>query len=210
MIVTVGGVKGGSGKTTIASNIAVIRAKEKKVLLVDADDQGSISDWAENRESLGVVSTWTTVKITGTSLRSQILKMKGDYDDIIIDVGGRDTTSQRSALTVSDVFISPFQPRSFDIWTSSKLDHLVSEARAINPTLRSYAFINRGDSQGADNLDSINILKELREIQVVDKLVIRQRKAFSNASSMGLSVVELKPVNRKACHEIESLCKVLF
>ena len=46
MIVVVGGIKGGSGKTTVATNLSVIRAMESRdVLLIDADDQETASDF---------------------------------------------------------------------------------------------------------------------------------------------------------------------
>ena len=46
MIVVVGGIKGGSGKTTVATNLAVIRAAEDHdVILIDADDQETASDF---------------------------------------------------------------------------------------------------------------------------------------------------------------------
>ena len=61
-ILVVGGIKGGSGKSTLASNLAVLRSNEgRRVLLVDSDEQRSISDWAEHRESLNITTPWTTI-----------------------------------------------------------------------------------------------------------------------------------------------------
>ena len=115
MITVFGGIKGGSGKTTLSTNICVLQSLSgKRVLLVDADEQKSASDWAEHRESLEIDTSWTTISLFGSAVRSQILKMKDQYEEIIIDVGGRDTTSQRAALTVADNLIAPFQPRSLD------------------------------------------------------------------------------------------------
>lgn len=96
MILVVGGIKGGSGKTTIATNLATMRAIEgKKVVLVDADEQRSASDWADQRTQLGItVPQYLTVSLCGKGLYAQVEKLRPDYDDIIIDVGGRDTTSQ--------------------------------------------------------------------------------------------------------------------
>ncbi len=209
-IICVGGIKGGSGKTTIASNLAVIRAKQKrKVLLVDADEQRSISDWAEHRESLGIETSWTTVQLSGPAVRLQILKMSPDYDDVIVDTGGRDTTSQRSALTISHIFLAPFQPRSLDVWTVGKVTSLISEIKAVNPTLKSYAFINRGDSQGQDNEGAAEILKEHKELTYLP-CIICQRKSFSNSAAEGIGVVEMKIPDKKAITEINQLCDLLF
>jgi chromosome partitioning protein len=210
MIIVIGGIKGGSGKSTLATNLTVVRALEgKRVLLVDADEQRSASDWAEHRESLGIDTPWTTVSLVGAGIRSQLLKMAADYDDLIIDVGGRDTTSQRSALTVADVFLAPFQPRSLDVWTAGKVVSLISEIKTVNPKLRSYAVINRADPMGNDNQDAADILKESDGI-IYLPTKIGQRKAFANAAAEGLGIVELKTQDKKAIAEINQLCDVLF
>lgn len=210
MITVIGGIKGGSGKTTIATNLTVIQSlKGKKILLVDADEQRSSSDWAEHRESLGIETSWTTIQLIGSSVRTQIQKLKGDYDEIIIDTGGRDTTSQRAALTIADTLIAPFQPRSLDVWTIGKLSSLVEEVLSINPSLKAFALINRADVQGQDNEEAMGILKETGNIECLP-VIVSQRKAFSNAAAEGKGVVELKPTDKKAVFEIITLSEILF
>ncbi len=210
MIIVIGGIKGGSGKTTLATNLTVIQALSgKKVLLVDADEQKSASDWVEHRESLGITTPWTTIQLTGASVRTQIQKMQDNYDEIIVDTGGRDTTSQRAALTIADILIAPFQPRSLDIWTIGKLSTLLEEVRAINPKLKGLAVINRADPQGSDNNDAMEIMKEAEHVQCLPTF-IGNRKAFANAAAEGLGVVELKSKDKKALSEIKALCGMLF
>jgi len=210
MIIVVGGIKGGSGKTTLCTNLAVIRALQgKRVLLVDADEQRSASDWADHREGLGITTPWTTVQLSGSAVHTQINKMKKDYDDILIDTGGRDTTSQRSALTVADIFLAPFQPKSLDVWTIGKVVSLINEIRTVNPGLKAYAVINRADPQGADNHDAAEIIKETDGISYIPT-TIGQRKAFANAAAEGLGIIELKAQDKKAISEIKQLCTALF
>jgi len=166
MIVVIGGIKGGSGKTTLATNLVFMKSRQKKtVLLIDADDQRSASDWVEHRENLNIETPWTTIQLHGLSLRNQLEKLKDKYEEIIIDTGGRDTTSQRSALTIADVLLVPFQPRSLDIWTLGKLSFLISEALPINPSLKAFSFINRGDPTGKDNTEALKILNESEVIK---------------------------------------------
>ena len=209
-ILVVGGIKGGSGKSTLASNLAVLRSNEgRRVLLVDSDEQRSISDWAEHRESLNITTPWTTICLIGSSVRTQLLKIAKDYDDVIIDTGGRDTTSQRSALTVADLFLVPFQPRSLDVWTIGRVSNLLKEIKTVNPKLLAYSVLNRADSQGNDNDGASDILKEFEELQHLS-CIVGQRKAFSNATAEGLGVVELKLKDKKAIAEMESLCLSLF
>jgi chromosome partitioning protein len=210
MILVVGGIKGGSGKTTLATNLTVIRALEgKKVLLIDADEQRSASDWADQRESLGITTPWTTIQLAGKSIYAQIQKMVGDYEDIIIDVGGRDTTSQRSALTIADVFLVPFKPRSLDIWTIGSVKRMISEITAVNPKLKSYAVINQGDAKGSDNIDALDIIAECPDLACVPTS-IGQRKSFANAAADGLGVIELKNSDKKATQEIRALYEIVY
>ena len=210
MIIVSGGIKGGSGKTTIATNIAIIRANEgKDVLLVDGDDQETATDFTGIREAQRGEAGYTGIKLTGSALRDQIKKLVSKYDDIVIDVGGRDTAGQRAALTIADVLLVPFVPRSFDIWTIEAVSNLVGEIREVNPHLKAYTFINRADPRGQDNEDAGAALKKSEQLSFIDT-PLGNRKAFGNAASSGLSVVELKPEDPKATEEMTTLYKLIF
>ncbi len=210
MIVVCGGIKGGSGKTTLATNLTVLRSQSgKKVLLVDADEQKSVTDWMEQRVANGFETSWITIQLSGNALNAQLLRLKPDYDDIIVDVGGRDTTSQRSAMSVANLFIVPFKPRSLDIWTMGKVKSLVSEVTASNPEMRAYAVINQADASGCDNKDALQIIEEC-DVLTCWPFTIGHRKAFANASSEGLAVVELNVQDRKATAEMRTLYDDIF
>lgn len=205
MIYTLGGIKGGSGKTTIATNLVIFLAKqERDVLLVDADNQESATDFTAFRnQTLGGLD-YTSVKITGGDLNSQVKRLSTKYDDIVIDVGGRDTVSQRSALTISDVALFPFGARSFDIWTLNKVDELVGEVLIFNPDLVTFCFINKADSRGSYTDAAADILGKSRYLHYLDTS-IGNRISFANASSEGLGVMELQPIDNKAFIEISEL-----
>jgi chromosome partitioning protein len=210
MIIIVGGIKGGSGKTTIATNLTVMCASTgNEVLLVDADEQKSASDWAEQRESLGFLSSWTTIQLSGASLNSQILKMVNSYDDIIIDAGGRDTTSQRSALSIADLFLIPFKPRAYDVWTLGRVGALIQETRAVNPDLRCCAFLNQADPSGKDNEEAFGMLMESESFECID-VCIANRKAFGNTATEGLGVVEARFPDKKAVGEMTKLYQTIY
>jgi chromosome partitioning protein len=211
MIVVVGGIKGGSGKTTVATNLAVIRARDGgDVLLVDADDQETASDFTalRNERSNGNAG-YTSIKLSGAAVRTEVLRLSGKYQDIVIDTGGRDTVSQRAALTVADVLLVPFVPRSFDVWTLEKVAGLVGEMQPANPRLKAYTFLNRADSRGQDNEDAMGLLRESEGLSFLDA-PLGTRKAFSNAASQGLAVTELKPCDPKATEEFMILYRYIF
>lgn len=210
MIVVVGGVKGGTGKTTIATNLAVMRSSVgKKVLLADADEQKSASLFSAQRDGLGIETKWTTIQLGGADLRKQVSRLKSDYDDIIIDVGGRETTSQRSALAVADIYVLPFNPASYDIWTIGQVNTIISDMRTMNEKLKAIAFINRADSRGSDNDDAIGILEECKEFECL-KFTIGNRKTFRTSSSEGLSVIEVKNPDKKAIQEMTELYEFIY
>lgn len=210
MILVCGGVKGGSGKTTLATNLTVLRAQSgRKVLLVDADEQRSSSDWADQRLGLGIDTPWTTVQLAGKSIYAQLQKMLEHYDDILVDVGGRDTTSQRSALSIADIFLVPFKPRSLDIWTIGTVKNMISEISVINPKLKTYAVINQADAKGSDNTDALEVIAECPDMTCLS-VTIGHRKAFANAAADGLSVAELKNSDKKASQEIRDLYEAIY
>ena len=211
MIIVCGGIKGGSGKTTVATNLAVIRsAQGSDVLLIDADDQETATDFTTQRsERLEGEAGYTSIKLTGAAVRNQTLRLKEKYQDIIIDTGGRDTTSQRAALSVADLLLVPFVPRSFDVWTIEKVSDLVGEMRQANTSLKAFTFINRADPRGQDNDGAAEVLKESPELQFIEPQ-LGNRKAFGNAAAAGLAVTELKPEDEKAAEEMMLLIQYLF
>jgi chromosome partitioning protein len=210
MIYTVGGIKGGSGKTTIATNLAVMLFRQNRdVLFVDADDQETATDFTHWRnETLAEGAGYTAIQLANNAVRTEILKLKDKYDDIVIDTGGRDTTSQRAAMTVSDVYIAPFIPRSFDMWTLEKVVRLIDEMRLVNPQLKAYAVLNKTDARGSDNVEAKDFLNESQSITLVEAN-LGHRKSFANAASKGLGVIELKPADDKAIKEFTELFDTL-
>jgi len=134
----VGNTKGGVGKTTIAVNAAIVRAAAgRDVLLIDGDEQQTAITFTELRSTQLGQPGYTAVSLYGGAIRTQVRLLAGKYDDIVIDVGGRDTGSLRAAMTVSHTFLIPVLPRSFDIWAVDQVAELVKETREVpNPELR--------------------------------------------------------------------------
>lgn len=213
MILTVGNTKGGVGKTTLAVNLAIARALAgRDVWLIDGDRQGTaqtaISIRADAGHSPGIsCATYPD----GPTLRAQVQQQSSKFEDIVIDAGGRDSTALRAALVLSDVLLVPFQPRSYDVWALNDIAALVDEARSIRNGLRAYAMLNCADpgENATDNIEAAEAVADVPQFEYI-AAPIRRRKSFANAAGQGLSVLELKPGDKKAKDELNALINILF
>ena len=207
MILLVANEKGGTGKTILAVNLVVMLALAgRKALLIDADRQGSAVNWAAIREQAGVEPGITVLSKTGPALRFEVLELAEQYDDVIIDAGGRDSQELRAAILAADMILVPFRPSQFDVWGLDRMAVLIGEARTINTHLKGLAVINLASPHpGVGEIeDARDFLKDVKEIQPA-RTVLRERIIYRRASSEGLAVVELKPADKKAVEELKSL-----
>lgn len=213
MIITVGNIKGGVGKTTLALNIAVASAlMERKVWLVDGDAQATATQAVQFRSEAGQKPILACAAYTnGSALRTQVKLQAEHFDDVIIDAGGRDSGALRAALSISDVLLVPFQPRSYDVWSLADIVKLIEEAKSMREGLRAYAVLNLADPglTSSDNTEAAEAVADYPELELLET-PIRRRKAFANAAGRGLSVLESTPRDEKACAEIMGLISYLF
>lgn len=210
-VLVVGSSKGGSGKSTLVTNIVVARSKlGKKVLLIDADIQESSTVFTEIRTEQMGESGYTAVNLKPSAIRSETPKLAQYYDDVVIDVGGRDNSPLRVALTVANTLLIPVQPRSVDIWALDQMVDILRVARSLNDNpLRALAVINMADPSGKDNEDALSVIREIKDLEVLSTMIGR-RKAFANATGTGRGVTEFLPRDEKAIGELNSLMYALY
>lgn len=213
MIVVIGNTKGGVGKTTLAVQLAIARALSgRDVWLIDGDRQGTATAAIAVRAEAGRQPGIACAQYPdGPTLRAQVQQQVAKWDDIIIDVGGRDSTALRASLVLADVLLVPFAPRSYDVWALDDMAALVDEARSVRDGLRCYAVLNQADP-GENSTDNSEAAAAVAEVSQFDYLpsTIRRRKAFSNASGAGLAVSEMTPRDPKAVAEMKTLIESIF
>ncbi len=212
MILLVGGEKGGTGKTTLAVNLAALRALAgRDVLLIDTDIQASASYWALSRDEGKTLPRIACIQKFGKGLQAEVLDLATRYQDVLIDAGGRDSAELRAALVVAQRAFIPIQPSQFDIWTLGRMDDLVNTAQGFNPTLQAWVTISRASTNPSvsEVNEARSLLADFAHLQLADT-VIRDRIAYRKAARYGLSVEELKPLDPKATEELRSLYQEVF
>lgn len=213
VIIIVASEKGGTGKTTIATNLAVIRRqKGSDVLLVDCDPQHSSADFSSVRDQEGHQPELTCSSISGRSTGSELRKLEPKFDDIVVDVGGRDSVTLRSALLVAHILVVPFLPSQYDAWGIQRMDEILSDVKTLNPELRTIGILNKVDTNPKINLqqEAADLAKSLQNIPLLS-ISIGYRVAFRRSVADGLAITELKNnKDKRAVQEIARLYEEIF
>lgn len=212
MIILIGGEKGGTGKTTIATNIAQMRvSRGKDILLIDTDHQESSSLWSSTREENNISPHVNCIQKRGKAILKDILDLSKRYNDIIIDAGGRDSQELRASLVCADIIIIPIQASQFDLWTLNTMEELVNSAKIYNQKIKAFCLINRGSTN--PSVSEIEEAKELfTELEGIkfSNIILRDRITYRKAVSAGQGIEEMKPIDTKAKEEIERLYNFIF
>lgn len=188
--------KGGVGKTTLGTNLAVAAAKAgEKVMIIDTDPQQSAVRWWERREA----DQPELIKLKPDEVTEAVQLAKGQgYTLIIIDTAGRESLQDNQAVLAATFCLVPCQPSLADI-------------EAVYPTIdllkrneKNYAFVlTRCPSVGQDQ---VSAREGLSGFGLVAKPFTVERKAYKLAYANGESVIEYDPKD-KASEEITALYK---
>lgn len=209
MIVLVGAEKGGVGKSTIATNLAVCLAVYGvDVVLVDADVQGTAAKFVERRAEQSGLSVVHCVQRTG-DVSATVRDLATRYQIVIVDAGGRDSRELRTSMAVANLFLVPTRASQADLETMPKANELVGLARAINPGLEAYAVLSMAPTNPVvrEAQEARELLAEFDQIKLANT-VVRDRKIFRDALLEGKGVVEM--ANSQASAEIQLLAQEFF
>lgn len=138
MIISILNQKGGTGKTTLAVNMAREYTRRAfKTLLVDSDSQGSALRWHE--ESGGELIDLTCLPVT--TLDKDVVKFNDRYERIIIDGIPRVSPLTVCAIKAANVILIPVQPSPYDVWATEDLVNLVKQRIEMTEGKLKAAFI---------------------------------------------------------------------
>ena len=190
MILALLNQKGGVGKTTLALAIAGEWAMQgRRVILIDADPQGSALDWSEMRAREGLPRLFSVIGLARDTLHREAPALARDADLVVIDGPPRVAGLMRSALLATDMVLIPVQPSPFDGWASAEMLALISEARIYRPELVARFVLNRCGARTVLARDTAETLADHDPPALASR--IGQRIAFAAAAQSGRIVREL-------------------
>jgi chromosome partitioning protein len=189
MIVAVLNQKGGVGKTTIVLHLGAGLVRHgARVLVADADPQGSARDWAAARQ---IAPLFPVIGLDRPTLHRDLPDLAAGYDHVVIDGPPRATDLTRSAILAADVVLIPVQPSPYDVWACGDIVALLKEASVYTENLISSFVVNRkivGTAIGRD----VTLALSAYDLPVLASQ-IAQRVAFAEATATGQTVQETAP-----------------
>jgi chromosome partitioning protein len=213
MILLIGGLKGGSGKSTVATNLAVWLAQEgRSSILIDADRQRTSSKWfARRNETRETEPNLPRVVVAEQTqdVYNYAIDMEEQYGVVVIDAGGRDNPQLRKAALAADFMYVPVLPSQFDIESLEELAMVLDDVRQLNPKLQARLFLSRAAAGRANDeiADAKAVLSDFPGFALSDGM-IGDRKVFRQAALAGKGAVEMN--NPQARAEIQLLAQEIF
>lgn len=202
MIISLLNQKGGVGKTTLALHLATALSREgRRVLVVDADPQGSALDWAASRQDQ---PPFRVIGLPKPNLHKELPLLAQDYDHIVVDGPPRVYDVARSAILASNVVLIPVQPSPYDVWAAKEIVELIKEASSFAENMKAFFVVNRKIVNTAIGRDVTEALAGY-DIPTLAASV-SQRVAFAESAAQGQTVLETDP-SGIAAQEVLTLSK---
>lgn len=205
-VITVCNQKGGSGKTTVSMQLAGSLAhRGYKVLVVDADPQGTATRWAASAEDdTPFPASVVGLSAASTKVHREVKKFVGDYEFILIDCPpAADSPVPQSALLIADLALVPVIPSPLDLWASVGIRKVIEGVMGINETLIARLVVNQCQP-------NTNLAKEVMEVLPefgieLSRIQLRQRTVYRQSAVFGQTVHNFGRDAAPAISEVNAL-----
>lgn len=199
-VIALVGNKGGAGKTTLSVNLAAGLGQSSRVIVVDADPQGSALQWntfAEHQDTNSVVKV-------SDAIDKQISLLKQQYDHIVVDCPPSARAVQtHEVLKVCDIALIPVQPSPIDLWASTHIEEAIQQARQSNAHLNALLVINQLEPR---TILSKLVRDALSEINLpVANTALRRRAIYRSSALEGKNIFQMGSRGSDAVEEMNEL-----
>jgi len=203
-IISVLNPKGGSGKTTISTNLArSLYERGHSVLLVDSDPQGSARDWHAANETNPI----ELVALDRPNNVKTLTSMAANYDFIVVDGAAKLEDMIAACIKVSDFVLIPVQPSPYDIWAASDLVDFIKARQEVTDGIPLAGFIVSRVVEGTRLGSDIRAALDEYALPIFET-TISQRQVYPQTASEGMTVFDAD--NAKAKAEAEALADELL
>lgn len=195
------GNKGGTGKTTLAVNLAAGLTRKAPTAVLDLDPQRSAWQWSRIAER----QDWSAhVREAHGDIRATLSELAARYRYVIVDCPpSAQSTQTQAALRLVDQVLIPVQPSPMDLWATLSVVEAVNAARRDHPRLRASIVLNQLETQTVLSRDIRAVIDEVG-LPVLQSDV-RRRAIYRNVMAEGKTVFDVGGAGREAAAEIEQV-----
>lgn len=207
-VISVINSKGGSGKTTLAINLAGgLAARGRHVLLVDSDPQGSTTGWGYAREDRGDTAP-QVLSMTGPKKLQSVWKEKATYDYVVIDGSARLEELLGAAIQVADAVIIPVRPSAMDLYATHEVLDIVRQQEKTRTRELRYALCVTQQIKGSTLAREIGSAAKELGVPLLESRMTH-RVAFARAAQLGMTVQEYEPHGKAASETDQLVAEIL-
>ena len=199
-IIAVLNMKGGSGKSTVATNLARGLQQSGGTCIVDADPQGTALRWDNATPE---DSEMPAVFAASLPLDERIPALAKGWDYVVVDGAAKAKDRTRQSVQAADVVLIPVRPSGADIWASEWLIGVIRNRQRMTGGTPEAAFLISQQIVNTNLAGEIGEVLGQYDIPVLDGRT-SQRVAYAEALSVGSTVLDMKP-SSKAAAEVRKI-----